>query len=183
MSAAASTPSVARTVEAIITAEERAEAAARVESFPKDGEFRLRPVVLKPEDSLVETIGKAAQDYYHKVVSDYGKGTHAPERHKTWAKATAAHEKFLRTRIPVNIARWTSGRLNTSLIAFTFAGCAPTDAQSEEWMRRWNDDGDLLKMVMRTLPAPLRHTATPMPYLLTGTSGATMLCVALVGTK
>ena len=84
--------------------------------------------------------------YYHKCIDDIRKKQRVPTRCRNFRGITAHFQRWLDDRIPENVKFLDQQKGNTeaqiSIITHCYKAEHPLLTEANEWMKRWDDDGD-----------------------------------------
>lgn len=109
-----------------------------------DGHFRIMDEV---KGLSKDVLKQHVSDYYTRIQNEVKRGERSPVKLGKWKSVADNYQRFLLERIPHNLATFKKhnkkGGSSLSLIPASYSVPHPTDAEKEEYMSRWNDDGDL----------------------------------------
>jgi len=118
----------------------------------------------------MEELNQLPIDYYSRKLIEITTGKFSPQRVSTFKGAVEQATAFFKMRFPYNYQQFVKNGLDNvgiAVIPCLFkVKVLPTDDEKEAWQKRWNDDGDLEKLIHQTMPGceflpVILHTQDP----------------------
>jgi hypothetical protein len=159
------------------------ESAKRMWDGKMEGVFRVK----KMDVPGVDGIYKEVENYYarHQILEQ--RGAYKPMRIGSWRKACEHNEMFLRARLAANIEKIVNSGTEhaVAIVPFMYRCPHPTSEETEAYMRRWNDDGDLNIEANRIASKASTGVTSFLPLVIytPESSSMVLIAVALLWTK
>ena len=123
------------------------------------GEMDGNGLRVMPQGALGEltpaTMMGWCEDFYSRKSIEVASGVFKPQRVGSWKKTCEEYATFLRARLSTNWTRLQEHppeRVAVAIIPASYLCPHPSMAQADAWQRRWDDGGDLQRLVAEQCP-------------------------------